>query len=237
MPAVTVALWGAILADDEARRAGERDWRRQRVVHTLVSDGVCHAAMADEIWQHALHTFHEAWNEQHHTPGVAWCLGEGLAAHGLLPGPSFDALVGELETRALEDLPPVLPGAREALEALSARWPVAVLCDVQITPAPVLRDCLEALDLARFLDAAVFSDEIGASKPLRTGFRVVAEEMGVLLGDVVHIGPSEARDVLGAHAAGARALRLGAPVETQADASAPTLLASVDGVAALVDAR
>jgi FMN phosphatase YigB (HAD superfamily) len=65
----------------------------------------------------------------------------------------------------------------------------------------------------------------------------VAEEMGVLLGDVVHIGPSEARDVLGAHAAGARALRLGAPVETQADASAPTLLASVDGVAALVDAR
>jgi len=209
MPAVSVALWGAVLADDEGRRSRERQWRRDRVVASLVSDGLCDPDTAQAIWQRALASFQVSWHEQHHTPGVAYCLGEGLAAHGLLPGPSFDTLVAELETRALDDLPRVLPGAREALQALSARWPVGLLCDVQITPAPVLRDCLEALDLSRCLDAAVFSDEVGASKPLRTGFRVIAEEIGVPLSELVHVGPSEARDVAGAKAAGAWAVRLG----------------------------
>jgi len=235
MPAVSVALWGAILADDEPRRARERDWRRQKVIHTLVRDGLCHAAMADEIWQLALHHFQVAWHEQHHTPGVAWCLGEGLAAHGLRPGPTFDSLIGELEARALDDLPAVLPGVREALTALTDRFPVGILCDVQITPAPILRDCLDALDLLSVVDAAVFSDEVGASKPLRTGFRAIAGELGVPLTDVIHIGPSEARDVVGAQAAGARAIRLGSGEATAADASAGSLLVGVQWVSDLVD--
>ncbi len=237
MPGVSVALWGAILADDPPRRAMERDWRRQRVIRTLVGDGLCHAAMADEIWQLALQHFHASWHDQHHTPGVAWCLGEGLAAHGLRPGPAFDSLVAELETRALDDVPPVLPGVREALEALSGRFPVGILCDVQITPSPVLRACLDALHLSAFVDAAVFSDEVGASKPLVSGFRALAEDLGVPLSDVIHIGPSEARDVVGAHAAGARAIRLGTDDATAADASAGSLLASVQQVLDLVDAR
>ena len=235
MPAVSVALWGAVLADDEERRLRERAWRRDWVVRSLVSDGVCDASTAEDIWQRALTLFHLAWEDQHHTPGVAWCLGEGHANHGLLPGPHFDQLVAELETRALDDLPDVLPGAREALEALSRRWPVAVLCDVQITPAPVLRECLDALDLSRFVDVAVFSDEVGASKPLRTGFRILAEEVGVLLTDLVHVGPSARRDVAGARAAGARAVWLGGDVDGDADAVATDLLGSVDAVAGLVD--
>ncbi len=238
MPAVSVALWGAVFADDEARKARERQWRRQRVVDTLVADGACSEATAHDIWQRALASFQEAWREQHQTPGLAYCLGEGLAAHGLLPTASFDTLVAELETHALDDLPRVLPGAREGLEALSARWPVGILCDVQITPAPVLRDCLEALDLTRYLDAAVFSDEVGASKPLRTGFRVMAEEIGVLLTDLVHVGPSESRDVAGAQAAGAWAVRLGdTSDDTEADARCLDLPSAVEPIARLFDVR
>ena len=235
MPAVSIALWGAVFADHEARRTRERAWRREHVVTTLEADGVCSAALAESVWRAALQRFHLSWTEQHHTPGVAWCLGEGLAAHGLRPGTAFDELVADLETRALDDLPPLLPGAREGLQQLAERWPLGLLCDVQITPAPILRECLERHGILALFDATVFSDEVGASKPLVTGFRVLAEEGGWLLSELVHVGPDLTRDVAGAHAAGATAVRLG-PATDQADACAEDLLGSIAAIEEATDA-
>jgi len=209
MPAVTVALWGGVLADDAGRRDAEQQWRRGRVVEALCDDLGITAGVAEAVWASALSAFRHAWLDEHHTMGIARALGEGLAAHGLRPGPSFAELVATLETRALDDPPRLLPGAGEALAALSARWPVGVVCDVRVTPSSVLREALEALGVADYLDLGVFSDEVGAARPAREVFRVAARELGVPLGDLVHVGPSEARDVLGAQAAGASAVRIG----------------------------
>jgi len=209
MPAVTLALWGGLLADHPGRRDREQQWRAARVRAHLLDDMGVDEAMAEAVWLETIRTLRNAWLDEHHTVGIARALGEGLASQGLRPAPTFDELVADLETRALDELPEVLPGAVDALNALSARWPVGVLCDVRITPAPVLRDVLERLGLAGPLDSAVFSDEVGAARPARAPFRIVAQELGVPLDEVVHVGPSEARDVLGAHAAGASAIRLG----------------------------
>ena len=234
MPGVTIALWGGLLADDPSRRDREQTWRRERVVASLVDDLTIEAATAEAVWAHAVTTFRTAWRDEHHTVGIARALGEGLAAQGLRPGPGFELLVSELETRALDDAPHPLPGAVEAVRTLAERWPVGVLCDVRVTPAPVLRDVLESIGIAPHLDAAIFSDEVGAARPAREVFRVASRELGVPLEALVHAGPSEARDVLGAQAAGARAVRIGEPpsvAEACCD-GLPGLFAAVEAVIA-----
>jgi FMN phosphatase YigB (HAD superfamily) len=235
MPAVTLALWGGLLADDPGRRDREQQWRRDRVLTHLVRGMGIDPALADAVWGSTVATLRSAWLDDHHTVGIARALGEGLACHGLRPSPGFDELVADLETRALDELPEALPGAREALEALAGRWPVGVICDVRITPAPVLRDVLEMLDLAGPIDSAVFSDEVGAARPARAPFRIAAQELGVPLSEMVHVGPSEGRDVLGAHAAGACAVRLGEP-PTVAEGHCESLREVPDTVAAVIDA-
>lgn len=211
MPAVTVALWGLVFADDAPRRAREQSWRRTRVARALTVDHGLDGAAAERIWGSAVSTFRTARADEHHTPGIAYCLGEALAAAGLRPGPSFDELVADLETRALIDPPELLPGALATLATLSTRWSVGVVADALVTPAPVLRELLHRADVSRYVDAAVFSDELGAAKPASLPFRVVAEDLGVRVDELIHAGPSEARDVSGALAAGAAAIRLGPP--------------------------
>jgi len=234
MPAVTIALWGGLFADDPTRRDREQTWRRDRVVASLQHDLGIDEPTARSVWSTAVLTFRTAWHDEQHTVGIARALGEGLAAHGLCPGPNLGVLVAELETRALDDLPQPLPGAAEALADLAEHWPVGILCDVRITPAPVLRQVLDSLGLGAHIDAAVFSDEVGAARPAREVFRVAASELGVPLDALVHAGPSESRDVLGARAAGASAIRIGEP-PTLADAHCdglPGLPAAVRAVLA-----
>jgi FMN phosphatase YigB (HAD superfamily) len=233
--AVTLALWGTIFDDGPERRQAETAWRKHLVVARLVADGTCGADVAEHVWDTAVATFREAWLQHGQTPGLAYCLGEGLAACGLFPREGFDGLVAELENRALTELPTLVPGVHEALAALSERWSVGVVCDTRITPAPILRDCLRAHKLSKYIDVAVFSDEIGAAKPSRLPFRIAAEELGVNPDEIVHVGPSEDRDVEGAAAVGAWAIHLGSG-PTCADAQCAHLGDIADAVQRLLTA-
>lgn len=233
MPAVSLALWGGLFADDPGRRDREQQWRRDRVLHHLVDDLGIDPTVASSVWDHAVASLRGAWLDEHHSMGMARALGEGLAHQGLRPRDGFDELVADLETRAFDDPPELLPGALEALEALAAEWPVGILCDVRVTPAPVLREMLDQAGIGHTLDAAVFSDEVGAARPSRTPFRIIAHELGIPLVELVHAGPSEGRDVLGAHGAGASAVRLGEP-PTAAEAVAESLRDLPDAVRQVV---
>lgn len=67
---------------------------------------------------------------------------------------------------------------------------------------------LEALGLDRYLKDIFYSYVIGAAKPDPAMFRYVEKALGAAPEDIVHIGDSVRADVLGARAAGWRAVLL-----------------------------
>jgi putative hydrolase of the HAD superfamily len=67
---------------------------------------------------------------------------------------------------------------------------------------------LDGLGLTPALDLAVWSSAAGAAKPARAIFEIAAQDLGVDLADVCHVGDDVAADVAGAKAAGAMAVHL-----------------------------
>jgi putative hydrolase of the HAD superfamily len=67
---------------------------------------------------------------------------------------------------------------------------------------------LEALGLAGWLDAVVDSGVVGFEKPDPRIFRHAAAALGVEPAEAVHVGDLYSVDVVGARAAGARAILL-----------------------------
>jgi len=100
------------------------------------------------------------------------------------------------------------PGVREALGRLRAQVPVVVVTD----GAPAgQRAKLRALGLEGAVDAVVISDEIGgrrARKPDPRPFRAALRALDAEPGQAVHVGDRPAKDVIGAAAAGMRAVRV-----------------------------
>lgn len=69
-----------------------------------------------------------------------------------------------------------------------------------------LRTLLERLDLARRFEILIISCETGCTKPSPGIFHAAAERLSIEPGSILHVGDSWTRDVLGARAAGFRAL-------------------------------
>jgi HAD superfamily hydrolase (TIGR01509 family) len=97
---------------------------------------------------------------------------------------------------------PEAPGALETLHRLGLR--LAVVSNSNGTVARLL----EGLDLARWLDAVVDSGVVGFEKPDPRIFHHAAAMLGVEPGEAVHVGDLYSVDVVGARAAGARAILL-----------------------------
>ena len=97
---------------------------------------------------------------------------------------------------------PEAPGALETLRGLGLR--LAVVSNSNGTVARLL----EHLDLARWLDAVVDSAVVGFEKPDPRIFRHAADLLGVEPAEAVHVGDLYSVDVLGARAAGVRAILL-----------------------------
>jgi HAD superfamily hydrolase (TIGR01509 family) len=95
---------------------------------------------------------------------------------------------------------PEAPGALEKLRRLGLR--LAVVSNSNGTVARLL----EALGLARWLDAVVDSGAVGFEKPDPRIFRHAASMLGVEPEEAVHVGDLYSVDVVGARAAGARAI-------------------------------
>jgi putative hydrolase of the HAD superfamily len=65
---------------------------------------------------------------------------------------------------------------------------------------------LDALGLRRYFDSITISSEAGYAKPAPEIFRLALQRHSLTAGDALHVGDSEALDVLGAHAAGIAAV-------------------------------
>lgn len=91
------------------------------------------------------------------------------------------------------------PYVREMLEALRARYPLAVITDAQSTYA---RGELHKVGLVGYFDPIVISGDHGYRKPDRRLFQYALDGMGVAAGNALYVGNDMYRDIYGAREAG-----------------------------------
>jgi putative hydrolase of the HAD superfamily len=126
----------------------------------------------------------------------------------------------------------------DALARLGAAGvPVGVISN---SDGPYQRRKMAAAGLEELVDAAVFSGDLGVSKPDPRIFRAGADLLGLQPGSVVYIGDRWATDTIGALAAGLSAVWLNRPGHGRPDAAVEQLLAlpgAHDRLAELPDLR
>jgi putative hydrolase of the HAD superfamily len=99
-------------------------------------------------------------------------------------------------------------GVTECLHALrDAGLKLAIICDVGMTPSPVLRAHLDRHGVLDLFDHFSFSDEVGHYKPSPVIFEHALGGLGVDAALAVHVGDIRRTDIAGARAMGMTAVR------------------------------
>jgi putative hydrolase of the HAD superfamily len=212
--AISFDLWDTMIEDesDEPKRAAQglrskRDERRHLVFEAVSRHGEITADTVETAYNVADAAFSKAWKEHH----VTWTVRErlhvllgGLGRH--LPGDAFDALVRAHEVMEIDVAPDAVAGIGDALAALAGRYRLCVVSDAIVSPGRVLRELLDHHGLLKHFEAFAFSDELGCSKPDARMFHAVAEQLGVDLAEMVHVGDRDHNDVKGPQALGMKAV-------------------------------
>ncbi len=212
--AITFDLWDTMIADetDEPKRSAQglssKPKARRELMHAALER---HGAIAYETVACAYDVADAAFNKVWKGHSVTWTVAERLAVLliGLgreLPGETFAEVVAATENMEGEVPPDAIPGIAEALEALSARYKLGVVSDALVSPGRVLRKVLAHHGLERYFSGFVFSDEIDCSKPDPRMFHTAAEQLGVEMESMVHIGDRDHNDVKGPQALGMKAV-------------------------------
>jgi putative hydrolase of the HAD superfamily len=142
-----------------------------------------------------------------------------LAAQGLADEVAIPDLVGVYRSHVPSIVP--APGVPELLESLNGRTRLGLVSDGY---ASVQRRKFEALGLAVYFDAVVFSDELGRAfwKPSPRPFEVVAEALGVDPSECVYVSDNPLKDFIGARLVGMATVRLRRPDGVYAQIEPPT---------------
>jgi HAD superfamily hydrolase (TIGR01509 family) len=122
---------------------------------------------------------------------------------------------------------PLVPGAREAVERLAARWPLGLASS---SNRPLIDLALELSGLAPFFRATVSSEEVERGKPAPDVYLETASRLGVEPGRLVAIEDSQ-NGILSAAAAGMRVIAIPNqrfPPGKEALADAGVVLESLD---------
>ncbi len=243
--AITFDLWDTLIDDDsdEPRRRelglrSKLDERHHLLWQALRNNHPITMEEASAAWDMAEAAFTRVWKED----SITWTISERLAValDDLAIDLTADEMANLVETLAgmeLEVPPDPVPGAGEALAALSTRYRLCVVSDAIVTPGTGLRRLLEIHGLARHFDGFVFSDEIGHSKPHPAMFGEAARQLGVDLTEIVHVGDRDQNDVKGPQALGMKAILFTAARDNDKDnTTADALCGSHQSLPAIIDA-
>jgi FMN phosphatase YigB (HAD superfamily) len=205
--AITFDFWDTLVRSDTA---AFRLARRIAVAEELRAQGL--PAEHDAIES----AFDEAWRRF----DAAWAVNEQFTGHhaaeavlevlGHDPEPEVRTrLVGAYlgaNGRVQTELTPNVADTIRTLKAAGLK--VGIICDVGLTPSPVLRDILDRHGVLALFDHWAFSDEVGVYKPDPAIFRYALEGLGdVDPTEAAHIGDLRRTDVAGALGIGVLALR------------------------------
>lgn len=197
--AVTYDLWLTLLVDDDPAAT-------HRLRATMLAELLGLSLEEAQVHERAAHVaLYEGW-----LSGRALSVPD-LAAVVLTSAgrdqDQVDEVAHVLEAPTASAGVRLLPGAREAIEAVSAVHPLGLICDTGMSSGRHLRHLLDDLGLLDAFTVTVFSDETGVPKPGRLPFATALSALGVAAQDAVHVGDIRRRDVAGALAAGMGVVR------------------------------
>ncbi|SVA28704.1 uncharacterized protein METZ01_LOCUS81558 [marine metagenome] len=242
--AITFDLWDTLVIDDsdEAKRAEQGlrskfDERRHLLWEAL--------NLAEPIELEAVRlaynvgdaAFNKVWKEQHITWPIAKRLRLILNELGReLPGETFNAVVRAHEEMEVDIPPDAMPDAVPVLERLARRYKLCIVSDAIVSPGGCLRRLLENHGLAKFFNGFAFSDEVGHSKPHRSMFESAAGQLGVEIGEMLHIGDRDHNDVKGPQQLGMKAILFTASRDVdKTNTSADAICESFDKLEAAIE--
>jgi putative hydrolase of the HAD superfamily len=109
-------------------------------------------------------------------------------------------------------------GVQECLEGLrGAGVKLGIICDIGLTPSPVVRELLDRHGLLGYFDGMSFSDEVGHYKPDCGIFEHALAGLGGIQPErAAHVGDRRRTDVAGAVAMGMTAVRYNGVYEDNA---------------------
>lgn len=224
--AVTFDFWQTLLADTPENLARATSLRLEGARAVLVRSGhAVEAAVIEAAYEASWHRLSAIWREHRDLPSPEQvaifleCVAPELPRR--LAPEAFDEAVQAYITPVLSYPPAPSPGALEAVNTLSSRGLVlCVVSNTGRTPGVILRQVLACFGLLEHFRVMSFSDEVGLRKPHPEIFQVTLRQAGVQPARAVHVGDNAAEDILGARAAGMRAIHLvrdGAPGSEAAD--------------------
>ena len=139
-----------------------------------------------------------------------------------------DEVVRRMQARYRERLP-LIAGAREAVERLAARWPLALASS---SNKPLIELALDAGGLAPFFRAAVSSEEVAHGKPAPDVYLEAARRLGVDAARCAAVEDSRS-GIRSAKAAGMRVIAIPNPhfpPDAESVALADVVLESIDAL-------
>jgi len=212
--AITFDLWDTIVDDDsdEPKRAAQgllskRAQRRRLVFEALNAIEAIDESKVELAYDTADAAYNVVWHDQH----VTWTIADRLQVilKGLgrsLPPEVFEQVVADHAAMEVDIEPNLIEGCAEALAELASRYKLAIVSDAIVTPGRRLRDLLEKHGVKQYFSGFAFSDEVGNSKPHRAMFASAAEQLGVEIEQMIHIGDRDHNDIQGPHALGMKAV-------------------------------
>jgi len=212
--AVTFDLWDTIVDDDsdEAQRSAKglrskREERRHLMWQALNGVETIDLQTVVQAYDVADAAFNVVWKENH----INWTVDQRMRVilNGLgrtLPDDVMAKLIDDTGRMEVDNPPNAIDGIGEALAELATRYKLCIVSDAIVTPGTGLRKILENHGLLSYFSGFAFSDEIGHSKPHRSMFDSAAEQLGVDVAEIVHIGDRDHNDIKGPHAIGAKAV-------------------------------
>lgn len=205
LEAVTFDYWNTLMAEETDRL---REERIERVLTVLGANGhPLTRAELEAIFERSWKAFNQAWKDNVQytnadaTEALVGELGEEIGP--ALRGQLNDAMFGG-PGRTLRPTPNI-GTCLAALKEAGLR--IGIVCDVGMTPSPMLREHLESHDLLQHFDHWSFSDEVGVYKPDPTIFEHALAGLGASAARAAHVGDLRRTDVAGAQQVGMVAVR------------------------------
>ncbi len=129
----------------------------------------------------------------------------GIASTSELSGAMLEVVIDP----PVDAYPPLNPNVGVTLEALrNAGVKIGIICDVGLTPSPILRRHLQVQGVLDYFDHWAFSDEVGVYKPDAKIFRYALDGLGGVAPEhAAHVGDLRRTDIVGAKAMGMTAVR------------------------------
>ena len=231
--AITLDYWDTLYHGASSPLRVQR--RREalfRMVRALGAD--CDAEAFATVYTASAVEAERWWREEHRGYTTADRVHWMLRTLGLTVTPGhaeIRAAVAEVDASLAEHPPPLLDGAREALERLRGRFRLAVVSDTGFASGAAQDAVLARDGLRGHFVATVYSMDVGHAKPRPEPFRAALHALGVSPDEALHVGDIERTDVAGALGVGMRAVRLDA-VRRSGGSAAEHVAASLQGLAA-----